>query len=465
MDTATPTAPGGVERSAIRKVATRLVPFVALMFFINYLDRTAIGFAGPNGMNEDLGLSAAQFGFASGIFFIAYILLEVPSNIALSKFGARRWLARIMVTWGIVAVLFTWVQNFEQLATLRFLLGVMEAGFFPGAIFFLSSWVPARHRGRILALFYLAQPLTTVIGAPLAGLLIQQHGLFGLEGWRIMYFGVGAPAIILGIAAWFVLVDRPNKARWLTRDEATWLETELEAERQITTNGGKEGHRIGAAFRTPRVWALGMAYFGLVYGFYALAFFLPTIIAGFQEASGKPFTVLDNGLITAIPYIPAAIVLYLWSRDASRRGVHAWHVWLPALVGAVTIPLALLAGSPVATIAVITITAMSIFAAFPVFWSLPTHYLSGAAAAAGVALIGAIGNLAGFVAPYITGALADATGNYYLAMTVVGVMMLMSAVIIFVLNLRGGITRLETGTIATARRRDNGAEQPITAQL
>ena len=183
----TPLSTQSVERSAIRKVATRLVPFVALMFFINYLDRTAISFAGPNGMNEDLGLTAAQFGFASGVFFIGYILLEIPSNMALHKFGARRWLARIMVSWGIVSLLFTFVQNVEGLYTLRVLLGVAEAGFFPGAILFLSLWVPARYRSKILALFYLAQPLTTVIGAPLAGWLIGQHGVFGLEGWRFMF--------------------------------------------------------------------------------------------------------------------------------------------------------------------------------------------------------------------------------------------------------------------------------------
>src|SRR6478752_6133555 len=164
-----------IEQSAVRKFAIRLVPFLALMFFINYLDRTAISFAGPNGMNQDLGLSAAQFGFASGIFFIGYIILEVPSNLALHKFGARRWLSRIMVSWGIVALLFTWVQNFEQLVVLRFLLGVAEAGFFPGAILFLSLWVPSQYRGRVLMLFYLAQPLTTVFGAPLAGWLTQQN--------------------------------------------------------------------------------------------------------------------------------------------------------------------------------------------------------------------------------------------------------------------------------------------------
>src|SRR3990170_2851531 len=251
-----PAVASDVERSAIRKVAVRLVPFVALMFFINYLDRTAIGFAAPNGMNEDLGLAAAQFGFASGVFFIGYILLEVPSNLALHRFGARKWLARIMVSWGIVAALFTWVQNFEQLAVLRFLLGVAEAGFFPGAILFLSLWVPAAHRGKILALFYLAQPLTTVIGAPLAGVLIQQHGVFlGLEGWRFMFLGVAIPAIIVGIIAWFYLKDRPADAKWLTPAEQEWLTDALVAEK-TATEASQHNVSVKQAFKSGRVWAL-----------------------------------------------------------------------------------------------------------------------------------------------------------------------------------------------------------------
>ena len=219
-----------IEQSAVTKFAIRLVPFLALMFFINYLDRTAISFADPNGMNQDLGLSAAQFGFASGIFFIGYIILEVPSNLALHRFGARIWLARIMVTWGIVALLFTWVSSATNLYILRFLLGVAEAGFFPGAILFLSMWVPASHRSKILSLFYLAQPLTTVIGAPLAGALIAQHGIFGLEGWRIMFMGVAIPAIVVGIIAWFYLSDRPAQAKWLTDEEKKVLTDKLELE-------------------------------------------------------------------------------------------------------------------------------------------------------------------------------------------------------------------------------------------
>ncbi|UCR90625.1 MFS transporter [Mycetocola spongiae] len=426
----------------MRKISIRLVPFVALMFFINYLDRTAISFAAPNGMNTDLALSAAQFGFASGVFFIGYILLEVPSNMALHRFGARRWLSRIMVSWGIVALLFTWVGNFEQLAILRFILGVAEAGFFPGAILFLSLWVPAKHRSKTLALFYLAQPLTTVIGAPLAGLLINQHGVFfGLEGWRFMFLAVAVPAIVVGILAWFVLSDNPAEARWLSTPEKTWLIAALSAERAATEakNAGTRKPRGGlrTAFGSGRVWALSAVYFGFIYGLYTLAFFLPTIIGGFEEQFGTTFSVFERGLITAIPYLPAAVVLYLWSRHATAHGLKPWHIWLPALIGGLSIPLALSAGSPAATVAVITVTACAIFAALPNFWTLPTQFLTGAAAAAGVALINTVGNLAGFSAPYITGALADWTGNYHAGMWVVGAFMLASAAIMLGLARRG----------------------------
>lgn len=445
---ASPHTQSSVERSAIRKVAVRLVPFVALMFFINYLDRTAIGFAAPNGMNTDLGLSAAQFGFASGVFFIGYILLEVPSNLALHRFGARRWLARIMVTWGVVAALFTWVGNFEQLSTLRFVLGVAEAGFFPGAILFLSLWVPARHRSKVLALFYIAQPLTTVIGAPLAGLLIQQQGVFlGLAGWRFMFLGVAIPAIVVGIIAWFYLKDRPADAKWLTAEEKTWLTAELESERTATEVSHKHVS-VRHAFGSGRVWMLSFIYFGFIYGLYALAFFLPTIIDGFQAQAGVKFDVFQKGLITAIPYIPAAIALYLWSRDATRRGVKTWHIVIPALAGAVSIPIALFAGSPVITIAIISITAMAIFSALPNFWTLPTQFLTGVAAAAGVALINTIGNLAGFSAPYITGAVKDWTGGYQIPMFIVGFFMLLSAVLMLILARKPRVGTGETPTPA-----------------
>lgn len=435
MGPTTPTSrpQSAVEKSAIKKVAVRLVPFVALMFFINYLDRTAIGFAAPNGMNEDLALSAAQFGFASGVFFIGYILLEVPSNLALHRFGARKWLARIMVSWGIVALLFTWVQNFEQLVALRFLLGVAEAGFFPGAILFLSLWVPAAHRSKILALFYLAQPLTTVIGAPLAAILVVQGERLGIEGWRFMFLGVAIPAIIIGIVAFFYLKDRPADAKWLTTEEQVWLTGALETERKHTEKAHGHG-RIRDAFRSGRVWALAFIYFGFIYGLYSLGFFLPTIIEGFQAQFGTEFDTFQKGLITAIPYIPAAFALYFWSRDATRRGLKTWHIVIPAFVGALSIPFALFAGSPFATILIIAVTASAIFSALPNFWTLPTQFLTGAAAAAGIALINTVGNLAGFSAPFLTGAVADWTGSYELPMFIVGGFMALSGVIMLILS-------------------------------
>jgi MFS family permease len=445
----TPAAPPAkstntVERSAIRKIAIRLVPFVALMFFINYLDRTAIGFAAPNGMNDDLGLTAAQYGFASGVFFIGYILLEVPSNLALHRFGARRWLARIMVTWGIVAVLFTFVQSYTQLSWLRFLLGVAEAGFFPGAILFLSLWVPARYRSKVLGLFYLAQPLTTVLGAPLAGWLLSHDGVFfGLEGWRFMFLGVGAPAIIVGVIAWFYLVDSPAKAKWLTPAERDWLTDEItreNAEKPATANAHGWG-ALRAAFSSGRVWTLSLIYFGFIYGLYALAFFLPTVIAGFQDQFGTTFNLMQKGLITAIPYLPAAVVLFLATRHATKHGVKTGHIAIPAVTGGISIPLALFAGSPAMTVFIITITACSIFAALPNFWTVPTQFLTGAAAAAGIALINTTGNVAGFAAPYVTGWLADANGgDYKVAFFAVGALMLLSAVLMVALGRRDRVS-------------------------
>ncbi|KQN55478.1 MFS transporter [Erwinia sp. Leaf53] len=421
-----------VEKSAIRKISWRLVPFVALMFFINFLDRTAISFAGPNGMTQDLGLSAVQFGLASGIFFIGYILLEVPSNMALHRFGARRWLARIMISWGIVSLLFTWVSSVEGLYTLRVLLGIAEAGFFPGAILYLSMWVPARHRSKILSLFYLAQPLTVVFGAPLAAAFIEQHGLFGLEGWRVMFMGVSLPAIIIGIVALFWLVDSPRQAKWLTSDEKEWLSRELEAEHNAKQHKGHQGVR--SVIGQGRVWVLCLIYFGFIYGLYALAFFLPTIIGGFQQQFGTTFNVMEKGLVTGVPYLIAAVVMFFWSRDASRRGCKTWHIALPALTGAVSVPLALYMDSPFTTILVIAITASSIFAALPNFWTLPTQFLTGASAAAAIALINTLGNVAGFSAGYITGALHDATHSYTVPMFVVGGFMLLSAVLMVLLN-------------------------------
>jgi nitrate/nitrite transporter NarK len=259
--------------------------------------------------------------------------------------------------------------------------------------------------------------------------------LGGLAGWRFMFLCVSIPAIIVGVLCLFVLKDKPSQAKWLDEDEKVWLETTLAAE--SAAKGGGDGHGKGglrAAFGSGRVWMLAAVYFGFIYGLYALSFFLPTIIDGFQEQFGTTFDLFQKGLITAIPYVPAAVVLYFWSRDAFRRGVRVWHIAVPALVGGLSIPVALYMNSPAATVAVIAITACAIFAALPNFWTVPTQFLTGAAAAAGVALINTVGNLGGFAAPYITGAVSEWTGGYQVPMFIVGFFMVLSSVLMFVLG-------------------------------
>jgi len=432
-----------IARSAFRKAAVRLVPFVALMFFINFLDRTAIGVAGPNGMNDDLAMTAAQFGLASGIFFLGYILLEVPSNIQLHKVGARRWLARIMVSWGIVSLLFTFVQNSGQLYGLRFLLGVAEAGFTPGAVLFLTLWFPKRYRVRALMGFYLAQPITLVLGPPIGGLIVEHLGGFlGLEGWRVLFLFVSLPAIIIGIVAWFYLTDSPSQARWLTAEEKSWFQRELRDDEEARQQGGRHG-KLAEAFKNPKVFAIAFAYLGLNYGVYSLAFFLPTIVAGFEEQFDTDFSVVERGLIAAIPYTPAAIALAVWAMYSARKGFRQWHVALPLTVAGLSIPVALYMPTPTATVAVVVLTACGTVMTFSLFWSLPTTFLTGAGAAAGFALINSIANLGGFSAPYITGLLADLTGSYRPGLFVSGVALLMSAAIVMSLRLPQTATQVD----------------------
>jgi MFS family permease len=420
-------------RSAGRKVARRLVPFLALLYLVNYLDRTNIAFAGPNGMNADLGLSAAAFGFASGVFFIGYLLLEVPSNLALHRFGARRWIARILVTWGVVAAVMAFVPNAGWLYGLRFLLGIAEAGFFPGIILYLTFWVPARERGRMVALFMTAVPLSTAIGAPISSLLIEHsEGWFGLAGWRSMFLLQGIPAVLLGVATWFVLTDRPGDARWLTPAERTALSTAIEAE-----GAGAGRHAsVRESLTSGRVWALAAVYFGIVYGLYALGFFLPTIIAGFQRQYGVKYTVLERGLITAIPYVLGAVAMVLWGRHADRTGERTWHVAGPALVGGIAIPVTLYLGSPFAAMVAVSICTIGIMCALPTFWALPAALLSGVAAASGIALVNSVGNTAGFAGPYLTGWLTDLTGSSKSGLWVVGVCMVAAALIVLALRRR-----------------------------
>ncbi|NDJ90157.1 MFS transporter [Mycolicibacter kumamotonensis] len=419
-------AASGTGRSAMAKVTRRLIPFLALLFFVNYLDRVNIGFAGPNGMNDELGMTATMFGFASGIFFFGYLMLEVPSNIALHRFGGRRWLARIMLTWGIVSTAIAFVPNASTLVALRFLLGVAEAGFFPGIILYLTFWFPQRHRSRAVSLFMVAVPVSTAIGSTLSSLVIDWgHGVFGLAGWRVMFLVEGLPAVALAFACWFYLTDRPAQAPWLDTDEKQWLEAILAAERAVAEAG--QDWPLSKALSHPRMLALAIVYFGIVYGLYAVGFFLPTIVAGFAQQYGSELSIIGRGVVTAVPWAVAAVVMVPWARHADRTGERVWHVAIPAIVGGVSIPAALYMANPYLAMLAITLSTCSIMCAMPVFWALPSEFLTGTAAAAGIALINSLGNLSGFGGPYVTGWLTDLTGSSKVALWVIGAFSLAAA--------------------------------------
>ncbi|WP_407726381.1 MFS transporter [Rhodococcoides fascians] len=423
-----------IETRVVKKVARRIIPFLGVAYFVNYLDRTNIGLAKLT-MSDELGLTETMFGLASGLFFIGYLLFEVPSNLALHKFGARRWIARIMVSWGIVAAAMAFVPTAGWLYGLRIVLGIAEAGFFPGVLLYMTMWFPRAHRVRLMGLFMLALPVSSALGAPLSSAIIQYwDGLFGLSGWRVMFLFEGLPAIVLGVITWFYLTDRPSQATWLDDDEKNWLTAELESE-----GSSKSAHVTGSVKRAltdVRVWMLGLVYFGITYGLYSLSFFLPSIVAGFKKTFDTDFSLVTTGLIVAVPFAVGALAMVLWSRHSDRTGERTWHVAIPTLIGAVSIPVALYMDSPFTTMIAVTVNAVGVFCALPVFWYLPSAFLTGAGAAAGIAIINSVGNLSGFGAPYVTGWLLDATGNAKAGLWVVGGVMMLAVGLVLALHRR-----------------------------
>lgn len=412
--------------STRRKVLWRIIPFLMLCYFVNYLDRSNIGFAGPNGMNESLGLTATAFGFASGVFFIGYILLEIPSNLALHRFGARKWMARILVSWGIVAALTAFVQDATMLYVLRFLLGVAEAGFTPGILLYLTYWFVQKDRAQAYSLFLIGIPLSSVIGAPFASSLIEWgHGmLFGLDGWRFMILATGIPAVALGITCFFYLTDKPSQSKWLTQEERALLVSDLAEE-----EGTYVEHKLRGVLLNGKVWLLGIGYFGLVFGLYAIGFFLPTIIKGFQQSFNVKYSVFEIGLLTAIPYGFAVIFTVLWSMHSRRTNEIAGHVATSALMGAIGILIAIWAPSAVVTLIGISLAAMGLCSGIPLSFGLPTEFLTGVGAAAGLALINTIGNLGGFGGPFIFGWFRDLTGATSTGLYVIAGLCAVSAVL------------------------------------
>jgi len=407
-----------LRQRVMRKVARRLIPFLGLAYLLNYLDRSNIAFAKLT-MSGELGLTETMYGLASGLFFIGYIFFEVPSNLALQRFGARRWIARIMVSWGLVAALMAFVPSVGWLYTVRIVLGIAEAGFFPGIILYLTWWFPRGDRARLVALFMVALPLSSAVGAPLSGLILQHlDGFLGFEGWRVLFLVEGLPTIVLGVVAWFYLTDRPKQATWLAPEEREWLDTTMAVDQ---ADAGAAGHHsVRQSLGDGRVWALGGVYFAMAYSLFALSFFLPTIVAGFAGTFHTSYSVLETGLIVAIPFAVGAVAMLVWSKHSDHTGERVFHVAGPLLLVGVSIPVALYMHSPFTTMAIITVTAVGLFSTFPAFWYLPSSFLAGPAAASGIALINTLGAIAGFIAPYATGWLIDHTGSARVGMWLVG---------------------------------------------
>jgi ACS family tartrate transporter-like MFS transporter len=392
-----------LEHRTIAKVSARLIPFLIVCYFVAYLDRVNVGFAALT-MNKDLGLSASAFGFGAGIFFLAYFLFEVPSNLFLERVGARKWIARIMFSWGVISGATAFIRGEASFYVVRVLLGIAEAGFFPGIIFFLTLWFPAVYRARIIGYFMAAIPLSTVIGAPLSGLLLGMDGLMGLKGWQWLFLVEAAPALILSIVVYFYLTDRPADAAWLEPDERAWLVARLQQEQ--TKRETVRRYSVTEALVNPKVLALSLVYFGAVATNYGLSFFLPQIVQAFGVSN------LQAGLITALPYVVGVVSIVWWGRHSDRTLERRFHLALPLGVAAAGIAASTALDDPTMKMAALSVAGFGIFGCLPVFWTFPTAFLSGAAAAGGIALINSIGNLAGFAGPYAMGRIKDLTGSY-----------------------------------------------------
>lgn len=413
-----------IEKRTLRSISWRIVPFIMLLYFVAYIDRVNIGFAALT-MKEDLGFTASMLGFGAGIFFWGYFLFEVPSNIVLHKVGARLWIARVMVTWGIISGAMAFVESATSFYVMRFLLGAAEAGFFPGIILYLSYWFPARHRAGVTAFFMAAAPISTALGSPISAALLEMNGVMGLHGWQWMFILEAIPALILGVVVFFYMTDRPEQARWLKADEREWLIKAMAEEDAGKADAAK--HSIISGLTNPRVLALAAIYFGTSAGLYTLGIWAPQIIKQLGVSS------MTVGFLNAIPPIVSVVAMVLWSRHSDRTGERTWHVVLACVAAAVGLVVAAGANSIVGLIAALTLVNIGISCAKPPLWTMPTMFLSGAAAATGIATINSIGNLGGFAGPAMIGWVKDQTGSFAGGLYFVAGLLVMSAVLTLLL--------------------------------
>jgi D-galactonate transporter len=426
MSTPTPTLATGADtplEKAYSKVFWRIVPFIMLCYVVAYLDRVNVGFAKLQ-MSQDLGFSETVFGLGAGVFFLGYFIFEVPSNAFLHRVGARIWIARIMITWGLISGCFMFIETPTQFYIARFLLGAAEAGFYPGIILYLTYWYPAHRRGRIVALFMSAIPVAGIFGNPLSGWIMDSFaGVKGLSGWQWMFVIEAIPAVIVGIMVLFVLRNGIRDAYWLNEEEKQLLEAEVATDQKHT----ESHHSFGSLLKNGRVWSMCAIYFCIVMGQYALTFWMPTFI----KSSGITGN-LRIGLISAIPFLVAVVVMNIIGRSSDKHRERRWHLIVPAVAAAISFAVvASFAGNTVVSVIALSVAAAGVLTCSPLFWSLPTAFLSGAAAAVGIAMINSVGNLAGFVSPYVIGYLKDLTQSTASGMYMLAAVLLIGAVLIW----------------------------------
>jgi len=418
---------GGTERDAslagrtIAKVGWRLLPFLLLLYIVAWLDRVNISIAAVQ-MNADLGFSKTVYGFGAGVFFVSYALFELPSNLILARVGARIWIARIMITWGVLSIATLFVKGPTSYYSLRFLLGLAEAGFLPGIIYYLGNWYPATSRARAVSWFMLAIPLAPVIGGPLGGLILGLNGWHGLAGWQWLFLIEGLPAVILGVFVLFYLTDEPAHARWLEPEEREWLAATIHSEQAAAEQ--RHGLSLGRALTHPTVLLLCLILFACQLGSYGLQFWVPQIVQGMAG-----FTNFEIGVMSAIPYVAAAIGMVAIGASSDRSGERLLHLAIPTVVGAIGFVVSAFYTAPVPGMIALSIAAVGVISTRGPFWALPAQFLTGRAAAGGIALINLFASISGFVASYVVGYLTDLTGSYAAGLLFLAFVMLLGALL------------------------------------
>jgi ACS family tartrate transporter-like MFS transporter len=415
-----------IEKTTVSKVSWRLLPLLMISYFVAYLDRVNLGFAGA-AMSKDLGFTSAVFGSAAGIFFISYFLFEVPSNMALERFGARKWIARIMFTWGVMSAAQAWVGGAASFNVVRFLLGVAEAGFFPGVIFYITLWFPSAYRARIVGWFMFAIPISSVIGSPISGYILNMEGVGAMHGWQWLFIFEAIPAFILTFLVLLYLPDGPRDAKWLSTEERDWLQQKLLAEQRNRESLNKITWQ--QSLFNWRVIGLGFVYMGITVPLYGLSFFLPQIIKGFGGLSN-----VEIGFINAFPYLVGAITMLLWTRWSDAMRERKVFLLIPLACIFIGLVAAAEISAPVPKMAAVTLAAFGIFSALPLFWTLPTALLSGVAAAAGIAWINSIGNLGGYIGPTIFGVLKDKMGNDIYAVIFLALLSVLAFILVLIIG-------------------------------